>query len=181
MASGKLIKWAIELGEFDIHFKPRLVKNEHAVADFFSEFTEPTPVASSQIIAKLAATSNLVPITAKGNFDLSEPLWTLHVDGSSNSQGYGAYLVLISLDKMVLEYALRFNFQTSNNVAEYEALLAGLQLAREMGTRLIQIFSDSQLVVHQVNYDFLTKDTSMTTYLQYTHQLLKNFNAYHIS
>ncbi|KAI5333123.1 hypothetical protein L3X38_023253 [Prunus dulcis] len=61
--------------------------------------------------------------------------------------GCGADLVLISLDKVALEYALRFKFQASNNEAEYEALLAGLRLAKERDAKQIQIFSDSQLVV----------------------------------
>ncbi|CAL9011686.1 unnamed protein product, partial [Prunus brigantina] len=96
-------------------------------------------------------------------------------------QGCGAGLVLISPDKVVLEYALRFKFHASNNEAEYEALLAGLRLAKEMGAMQIQIFSDSQLVVHQVNQDFTAKDVSMTAYLQHTRHLLTTFNAYLIS
>ncbi|CAL9023425.1 unnamed protein product, partial [Prunus brigantina] len=89
--------------------------------------------------------------------------------------------VLISPNKVVLEYALRFKFHASNNEAEYEALLAGLRLAKEMGARQIQIFSDSQLVVHQVIQDFTAKDASMTPYLQHTRHLLTTFNAYLIS
>ncbi|CAL9011062.1 unnamed protein product [Prunus brigantina] len=96
-------------------------------------------------------------------------------------QGCGAGLVLITPDKVVLEYAIRFKFHASNNKAEYEALLAGLRLAKEMGARQIQIFSDSQLVVHQVNQDFTAKDISMTAYLQHTRHLLTTFNAYLIS
>ncbi|CAL8995976.1 unnamed protein product [Prunus brigantina] len=150
--SGRLVKWAIELGEFDIHYKPR-------------------PATKGQAIH----------IAGNGTLDLTQPLWTLYVDGSSNAQGCGAGLVLISPDKVVLEYALRFKFHASNNEAEYEALLAGLRLAKEMGARQIQIFSDSQLVVHQVNQDFTAKDVSMTAYLQHTRHLLTTFNAYLIS
>ncbi|CAL9017981.1 unnamed protein product [Prunus brigantina] len=50
-----------------------------------------------------------------------------------------------------------------------------------MGARQIQIFSDSQLVVHQVNQNFTAKDVSMTAYLQHTRHLLTTFNAYLIS
>ncbi|CAL2266416.1 unnamed protein product [Prunus armeniaca] len=57
------------------------------------------------------------------------------MDGFSNAQGCGADLVLISPDKVVLENALRFKFHASKNVAEYEALLAGLRLAKEMGAK----------------------------------------------
>ncbi|KAI5316669.1 hypothetical protein L3X38_036376 [Prunus dulcis] len=94
--------------------------------------------------------------------------------------GCGAGLVLVSPDKVALEYALRFNFQASNNEAEYEALLAGLRLAKEMDARQIQIFSDSQLVVHQVNQDFTAKDASMTAYLQHARHLLATFHAHSI-
>ncbi|KAI5337380.1 hypothetical protein L3X38_016651 [Prunus dulcis] len=116
----------------------------------------------------------------ENTLDLTQPLWTLFVDGSSNAQGCGAGLVLVSPDKVALEYALRFNFQASNNEAEYEALLAGLRLAKEMDARQIQIFSDSQLVVHQVNQDFTAKDASMTAYLQHARHLLATFHAHSI-
>ncbi|CAL9019077.1 unnamed protein product [Prunus brigantina] len=179
--SGRLVKWAIELGEFDIHYKPRPATKGQAVADFISEFTEPSTVASSQITIEPTPTSSQIHVAGNGTANLTQPLWTLYVDGSSNAQGCGAGLVLISPDKVVLEYALRFKFHASNNEAEYEALLAGLRLAKEMGARQIQIFSDSQLVVHQVNQNFTAKDVSMTAYLQHTRHLLTTFNAYLIS
>ncbi|CAL2237119.1 unnamed protein product [Prunus armeniaca] len=47
-----------------------------------------------------------------------------------------------------------------------------------MGAKQIQIFSDSQLVVHQVNQDFTAKDVSMIAYLQHTRHLLTTFNVY---
>ncbi|CAL9012379.1 unnamed protein product, partial [Prunus brigantina] len=127
--SGRLVKWAIELGEFDIHYKPRPATKGQAVADFISEFTEPSTVASSQITIEPTPTSRQIHVTGNGTLDSTQPLWTLYVDGSSNAQGCGAGLVLISPDKVVLEYALRFKFHASNNEAEYEALLAGLRLA----------------------------------------------------
>ncbi|CAL8161747.1 unnamed protein product [Prunus armeniaca] len=130
---------------------------------------EPTPTLSQ------------VHVASDGTLDLTQPLWTLYVDGSSNAQGCGAGLVLISPDEVVLEYALRFKFHASNNEAEYKALLAGLRLPKEMGARQIQIFNDSQLVVYQVNQDFTAKDVSMTAYLQHTRHLLATFNAYLIS
>ncbi|CAL8136891.1 unnamed protein product [Prunus armeniaca] len=176
--SGRLVKWVIELGEFDIHYKPRQAAKGQAVADFIFEFTEPHTLASPQIAITPTPTSNQVHVASNGSLDLTQPLWTLYVDGSSNAQGCGAGLVLISPDKVALEYALRFKFHASNNEAEYEALLAGLRLAKEMGAKQIQIFSDSQLVVHQVNQDFTAKDISMTAYLQHTRHLLTTFNAY---
>ncbi|KAI5333676.1 hypothetical protein L3X38_023808 [Prunus dulcis] len=178
--SGRLVKWAIELGEFDIHYKPRPAMRGQAVADFLSEFTEPQAPAATQLITEPNPSPSQDQTPTTNTLDLTQPLWTLFVDGSSNTQGCGAGLVLVSPDKVALEHALRFNFQTSNNEAEYEALLAGLRLAKEMDARQIQIFSDSQLVVHQVNQDFTAKDASMTAYLQHARHLLATFHAHSI-
>ena len=68
--------------------------------------------------------------------------WNLFVDGSSSSGGCGAGLVLISPDGYKTSYVLRFAFNASNNEAEYEALIAGLGLARELGVDAIEVYSD---------------------------------------
>ncbi|KAM1228780.1 hypothetical protein ACFX2J_007839 [Malus domestica] len=75
-----------------------------------------------------------------------------------------------------MEYALCFKFKASNNKAEYEALLAGLRLAKHLGVKRIDIFSDSQLVVNQVTNNFDAKDSSMAAYLVQTQLLLKHFH-----
>ncbi|CAL9017932.1 unnamed protein product, partial [Prunus brigantina] len=114
------------------------------------------------------------------HFDPSVPVWILHVDGSANQQGCGAGLVLTTPDGGKLEYALRFSFRTSNNEAEYEALLAGLRLAKSMSAKQISIHSDSQLIVNQITADFAAKNASMSAYLSAAHQLLQKFQAYEI-
>ncbi|KAL6279205.1 hypothetical protein ACE6H2_016086 [Prunus campanulata] len=71
--------------------------------------------------------------------------------------GLGAGLVLKAPDQRTIEYAIRFQFQASNNEAEYEALLAGLRLAKEIGAQQLRICSDSQLVVNQILTEFEAK------------------------
>ncbi|KAM1486350.1 hypothetical protein ACFX2I_000558 [Malus domestica] len=90
--------------------------------------------------------------------------------------GSGAGLVLTTPDKVAMEYALRFKFKASNNEAEYEAFLAGLRLAKHLGVKRIDIFSDSQLVVNQVTNNFDANDSSMATYLAQTQLLLKHLH-----
>ena len=53
-----------------------------------------------------------------------------------------------------MDCALRFGFKASNNEAKYEVLIAGLELAKEMKVELLDIFSDSQLVVCQINEEY---------------------------
>ena len=108
--SGRLIKWAIELSEFNIRYKPRTAIKGQILADFIMEFTSAEPAEATQL------TPNL-------------PIWRLSVDGATNAQGSGAGLILTSPNGIDVEYALRFGFQASNNEAEYEAVIAGLNLA----------------------------------------------------
>ncbi|KAL5568810.1 hypothetical protein UlMin_025385 [Ulmus minor] len=65
-----------------------------------------------------------------------------------------------------LSCALRFRFKETNNQAEYEALLAGLRLAKEVSARHLLIYSDSQLIVNQVNSEYQAKGEKMASYLE---------------
>ncbi|GJW64413.1 reverse transcriptase domain-containing protein [Tanacetum coccineum] len=60
-------------------------------------------------------------------------LWTLFTDGSSCVDGSGAGLILTNPERAEFTYAMRFRFEATNNEAEYEALIAGLQIAEQMG------------------------------------------------
>ena len=74
-----------------------------------------------------------------------------------------------------MEYALRFNFQASNKEAEYETLIAGLNLALSMDAQKIVIYSDSQLVVKQVGDEYAARDDKMALYMMKVRSLLRNF------
>lgn len=76
--------------------------------------------------------------------------------------------------------AARFGFKATNNATKYEALLAGLRLAKEMQVRRLRINSDSQLVVSQVNGSFSAKDKTMASYLKMVMNLLPSFEKFEI-
>ena len=76
-----------------------------------------------------------------------EKLWILHIDGSSNSSGSGARFILINLEGDMEEYTQRFEFSTTNNEAEYEALIAGIKVTKKAGAQHLKVFNDFQLVV----------------------------------
>ncbi|KAM1815936.1 hypothetical protein ACFX11_000434 [Malus domestica] len=121
-----MIKWAIALGEFNISYQPKPTKKGQAMADFITDFTYPVDIAFvPKEVVSLPLEAYKIKPTA--------PAWSLYVDGSSNQQGCGAGLVLTILNKVALEYAIRFKFKASNNEAEYEALLAGLLLENTLG------------------------------------------------
>ena len=103
------------------------------------------------------------------------PIWKLSVDGASNAQGSGACLILTSSEGIDIEYALRFGFHASNNEAEYEAVIAGLNLAHSLEVNRLEVYNDSQLVVRQIEDTYEAKSETMILYLQKVRDLLKKF------
>ena len=93
-------------------------------------------------------------------------IWKLSVDGASNAP-----------EGIDIEYALRFGFHASNNEAEYEAVIAGLNLAHSLEVDQLEVYSDSQLVVRQIEDTYEAKSEMMILYLQKVRDLLKKFMA----
>ncbi|XP_004301757.1 PREDICTED: uncharacterized protein LOC101307997 [Fragaria vesca subsp. vesca] len=161
--SGRMVKWAIELGEFDLHFKPRTTIKGQAAADFIAEFIPMNPDDPNQ---------DVLP---------RNEIWELHVDGSSNNKLSGAWIIITDPEGHSYEYTPRFEFKASNNIAEYEALIAGIQLCRELGALHIHIFSDSQLVVNQVAGDFKANQNNLGSYKSLAGALLQHFTSYKLT
>jgi len=85
----------------------------------------------------------------QGENHAAEGSWRLFVDGASNSKGAGVGIVLVTPEGTILKQGIRLGFKASNNEAEYEALIAGLQKAQTLGAKQLQVFGDSQLVSNQ--------------------------------
>ncbi|KAL0313126.1 UNVERIFIED_CONTAM: Ribonuclease HI [Sesamum radiatum] len=141
---------AVELSEFGIEFRPRPAIKAQVLADFVVELAE-------------------------DEASISTPTWSLYVDGSSTSIGSGAGVVLESPQGDKLEYAIKLEYPSSNNEAEYEALLAGGELALAAGAKKIVIYSDSQLVVNQVRGSYEARDEKMAQYFVKAKSLLDKF------
>jgi ribonuclease HI len=95
----------------------------------------------------------------------------MHFDGSKLLGGLGASIVLTSPKGDKLQYVLQMHFRASNNIDEYEALVHGLKMAKQIGIRRILCFGDSDLVTHQVSGDWDAKDANMASYRFYVQQL----------
>ncbi|GJX17098.1 reverse transcriptase domain-containing protein [Tanacetum coccineum] len=108
----------------------------------------------------------------------SNSKWILYTDRASNSDGSRAGLMLIDPKGKEYIYALRFEFETTNNEAKYEAWLAGLRIAQEMEIAKVAIFLDSQLLVNQIKGTFAVKQTSIKDYLQKVKTVLGGFEEY---
>jgi ribonuclease HI len=73
-------------------------------------------------------------------------------DGASSSMGAGAGVVFISPSQETISLSYKLEFEVTNNVAEYEALVLGIRVAQEMGIREMVVFGDAELIVQQVKF-----------------------------
>ncbi|KAL2241045.1 UNVERIFIED_CONTAM: Retrovirus-related Pol polyprotein from transposon [Sesamum indicum] len=148
-ASRRMIKWAVELGEFDITYQNRTVEKAQILADFVIEISGAS----------------------------EDPgIWMLHVDGSSNASNGGAGILIEGPGGVEIEVAVRLSFSTTNNEAEYEALVLGLELAFEAGAQVLEVFTDSQLVAMQIEGTYETREKSMMEYLKKSKEWMQKFS-----
>jgi hypothetical protein len=144
-ATDRVAKWAIELAAHTIQYQPRTTIKSQIIADFFVDWGE----------------HQYLPPVPDSTY------WCMNFDGSKMLGGLGAGVVFTSPKGDKLQYVLQIHFHTSNNVAEYEALVHGLKLAKEIGIWRILCFRDSDLVVHQVSGEWDAKDANMASYRFY--------------
>ena len=85
-------------------------------------------------------------------------------------------LILISSEGITIEKSLRLGFSATDNEAEYEALLEGMSMVEKLGGKSINMFSDSRLVIGQVNGELEARDERMQEYLVQTKRLRARFD-----
>jgi ribonuclease HI len=148
-ATGRISKWAVELGALSINFKPHTAIKSQALVDFMAEWRE------NQI---------LTPVDKPEH-------WTMYFDGSLKLDSGGAGVLFISSKGEQQKYVLQILWEVSNDEAEYEALLHGLRLAISLGIKRLLIYGDSLLVVQQVNKEWDCSKETMDAYVQEVHKL----------
>ena len=89
----------------------------------------------------------------------------------------GASVVLLSPEGDIVECVIRLDFPTTNNEAKYEALVAGLDLARAVGATSVVIYCDSQVITNQINGDYECKGERMKLYLDQVKRRVDDLQA----
>ena len=140
-AAGRMALWAMELSEFDIRYCPRTAIKGQVVADFIAEFT-----------------------LGDGQGVEEKRQWNIYTNRSSNRQARGAGIMIQTPEGDEIRCMIRLDFPTTNNEAEYEALVAGLDLTRATGADSMVVHYDSQMVTNQVNGGYECKNERMGRY-----------------
>jgi ribonuclease HI len=102
-------------------------------------------------------------------------VWKMFFDRASSSEGAGAGVVFVSPCQETISFSYKLEFETTNNVAEYEALVLGLRAAKEMGIEEVAVFRDAELIVQQVRNAYRVKHPRFRSYKNEVWDLIDNF------
>ncbi|XP_074328411.1 uncharacterized protein LOC141666319 [Apium graveolens] len=138
-SSGRMLKWAIELGQFNLEYCLCMAIKGQALADFILKFDSETD--GKAIVLVEPSSQDGAPANVREEFP--HPWWILHIDGAVNNSGAGAGIVLVTPEGHHLMSAIHFKFYVTNNDAEYEALINGLKIALDVGVVNLIARSDS--------------------------------------
>ncbi|CAJ2663632.1 unnamed protein product [Trifolium pratense] len=148
-------RWALALSEYSLSYKPLKAIKGQIVADFIVDHSA---------------------IESPQNYIALEP-WTLYFDGSRHQHGTGIGILIISPQKIPTKFKYRINGICSNNEAEYEALIAGLEILLSLGAKDIKIKGDSELVLKQLTKEYKCIKEHLIRYFVIANALLKRFDS----
>ncbi|KAJ4793841.1 Pol-polyprotein [Rhynchospora pubera] len=151
--AGRMLKWAVELSEYDVSFEPRTAYKGQILADF------------------------IVECTARQTESPKEEMWEVFVDGAASDKGSGVGVEIKGPKGEKFHYAIHLTFEVSNNVAEYEALLAGMRLMEAIGAKSVRFYMDSQLVVNQIKGEYAAINERLALYLEKVKTVLAAFES----
>jgi ribonuclease HI len=143
------------LSEFDLHYESAKAVKEQVMADFVTQYC--STVDSLEVAP-----------------------WTLFFDGSTCGEGAGIGIVLISPQGRKYEFSLPIVTTSTNNQAEYQALIKGLELLREIRADVVEIFGDSMLVINQLARIYECRSKVLISYHERCLQLLKEFRDFRL-
>jgi len=153
--SGRIGKWILALSVFDLRYELAKAVKGQIMADFVTQY------------CSLVGSLEVAP-------------WTLFFDGSTCDQEAGIGIVLISPQGKRYEFSLPIVTTSTNNQAEYQALVKGLELLRGVRADAVEIFGDSMLVINQLAGIYERRSEILVSYYERCLQLLKEFKDFHL-
>jgi ribonuclease HI len=115
------------------------------------------------------------PLFDHGTLPPNTSIWKMFFNGASSSEGAGVGVVFMSPSQETISLSYKLEFETTNNVAEYEALVLGMRAAKEMGIREMVVFRDAELIIQQVRNVYHAKHPRLKSYRNEVWDLIDNF------
>ena len=171
--SGRIAWWQVLLSEYDIQYVSQKAIKGSAIAEFLADRTE----KEYEPMKFESPDEDLLAIFQIENESTKEDTWKLYFDGASNVLGHGIGIILISPDGEYCPFTVRLNFDSTNNVAEYEACIMGLQAAITKKVKNLKVYGDSTLIIYQLRGDWLTQDSRMIFYHKLGIEMVDKFEV----
>ncbi|XP_075659140.1 uncharacterized protein LOC142629025 [Castanea sativa] len=166
VVSGRIARWVVLLQQYDLAYVPQKAIKGQVLADFLADHPVPSDWEFSDDF----------PDEDVFYIEVMQP-WMMFFDGAARQEGAGAGVVFVSAQRQILLYSFSLSELCSNNVAEYQALIIGLQMAIEIGISQLEIFWDSKLIINQILEQYDVKKEDLVPYCKYAKKLLANFEA----
>ncbi|XP_070057426.1 uncharacterized protein [Nicotiana tomentosiformis] len=165
---GKLAKWQILLSEFDIIYVSQKAVKGKALADHLAE----TSVGGEYEPLKIYFPDEEVSFIGE---DIAEAYdgWRMFFDVATKFKGVGIGAVLVSKIGQHYPISAKLRFSCTNNMAEYEACILGINLAIDINIQELLVIGDSDLLIHQVQGEWATKNTKILPYLYRVQEMMK--------
>ena len=162
--TGKISRWLVLLTEFDIEYITTKVIKGRAVAEFLAL----NAVEGEEQWNLEFPDENLALIECRE--------WKLYFDGAMNNRGVGLGVILVTPKGKTIPMAKKLDFKVTNNMAEYEACIYGVEAALVAGAKDLLVYGDSLLVISQANEEWEVKEERLKPYHGYLKTLMKGFD-----
>jgi ribonuclease HI len=177
--TGRIARWQKLLSEYDIEYRTQKAIKGSILADHLAH----QPIDDYQSIKFDFPDEEIMYLKMK---DCDEPLpeegpdpesrWGLIFDGAVNAYGNGIGAVIITPKGTHIPFSARLLFDCTNNIAEYEACIMGIEEAIDLRIMIFDIYGDSALVISQIKGDWETRHPGLIPYKDYARRLLTFFN-----
>ncbi|XP_070015546.1 uncharacterized protein [Nicotiana sylvestris] len=157
--SDRLARWYLQFQQFEILYIPQKAVKGQALVDFLADH----PILDDWELTDELPDEDAMVVEV-------QPPWKIYFDGAAHRGGAGAGIVFVTPQGEVLPYSFTLTQLCSNNVAEYQALIPGLEMAIDM--KQLQVFGDSQLVVNQLLGSYEVKKPELRPYHDYAKKLM---------
>ncbi|XP_016192436.1 uncharacterized protein LOC107633307 [Arachis ipaensis] len=181
-----------EVGQHPVYFTSKVLQGPELRYQKFEKFAYALVVASrrlrpyiqahtirvrmNQPMKQILQKTDIVGTMVQWAIELSEFDFKYKTQTAIKAQCLTDFVAEYAGDQEEASTAWELYLDGSSNKAEYEALIAGLKLAEEVGTTKVAVFSDSQVMTSQINEDYQAKDSNMKRYLDKTLEYLRQFS-----
>ncbi|XP_028193280.1 uncharacterized protein LOC114378892 [Glycine soja] len=158
--TGRMAWWHVLLSEFDIVYVTQKAIKGSALVDYLAQ----QPLNDYQSMYSEFPDENIMVLFGENVEDEDLDKWIMWFDGASNALGHGVGAALVSPDNQRIPFMARLSFDCTKNMVEYEACALEIQAAIDFNVKLLKVYRDSALVIHQLKGEWETTDHKLIPY-----------------